>query len=231
MIRLLLTPLHQSEYPYGYPGRHITGNVAVNKRTITLILVAYLTIIWAAVIFRIDQFPLTWVLMYSEYDPRETISVKVWDKEKDKKGFKVTYRDGSTGYVSSKDLNISKPHFRRLYYDLLPDSKIFETAPPKHKQGSIELGTVNRWISGLDEAERRFAVDREWRMFWTLNKTLGHEPSDPKFIIRIEADHQNRVYRKEDLLRQDIGNVQIDTRRALIEWRDEWLPRWEHGIL
>ena len=68
-------------------------------------------------------------------------------------------------------------------------------------------------------------------MFWTLNKTLGHEPSDPKFIIRIEADQQNRVYRKEDLLRQDVGNVQIETRQALIEWRDEWLPRWEHGVL
>ena len=67
MIRLLLTPLHQRGYSYDYPGRHITGNIAVNKRTITLILVAYLTIIWAAVIFRIDQFPLTWVLMYSVY--------------------------------------------------------------------------------------------------------------------------------------------------------------------
>jgi hypothetical protein len=189
MIRLLLTPLHQREYSYGCPCRHITGNAAVNKRTITLILVAYWTIMWAAVIFRIDHFPLTWVPMYSVYEPRETISVRVWDKDKDQKGFKVTYRDGSTGYVSSKDLNISKPHFRRLYYDLLPDSKIFETAPPKHKQGSIELGTINRWISGLDEAERRFAVDREWRMFWTLNKTLGHEPSDPKFIA---AGHWER---------------------------------------
>ena len=231
MIRLLLTPLHQREYSDGCPGRHLTGNVAVNKRTITLILVAYLTVIWVAVIFRIDYFPLTWVPMYSGYKPRETISVKVFDKDKEQKGFKVTYRDGSTGYVSSKDLNIPKPHFRRLYNDLLPDSTMFETAPTKHKQGNIELGTINRWIRGLAEDEPRFAVDREWGMFWTLNKTLGHEPSDPKFIIRIEADQQNRVYRKEDLLRQDVGNVQIDTRRALIEWRDEWLPRWKHGVL
>ena len=194
----------------------------MNKRTITLILVAYLTIIWAAVIFRIDQFPLTWVLMYSEYEPRETISVKVWDKDKDKKGFKVTYRDGSTGYISSKDLNIPKPNFRRLYY-----TAIFETVPQRTKTGNIDLGTINRWIRGLDEDQPRFAVDWEWRLFWTLNKTLGHEPSDPKFIIRIEADHQNRVYRKQDLLRQDVGNVQIDTQRALIEWRDEWLPKVE----
>jgi len=153
----------------------------------------------------------------------------VFDKDKEKKGFKVTYRDGSTGYVSSKDLNITKPHFRRLYNDLLPDSKLFETAPPKHQQGNIELGMINRWIRGLNKEESRSVVDREWGMFWTLNKTLGREPSDPKFIIRIEADQQHRVYRKEDLLRQEVGNVQIDNRQALIEWRDEWLPGWEHG--
>jgi hypothetical protein len=109
----------------------------VNKRTITLILVAYLTIIWVAVIFRIDYFPLTWVPMYSGYKPRETISVKVFDKDKEQKGFKVTYRDGSTGYVSSKDLNIPKPHFRRLYNDLLPDSKIVEAAPPRNRNREI----------------------------------------------------------------------------------------------
>ena len=201
----------------------------MNKWTITLILVAYLTVVWVAVIFRIDYFPLTWVPMYSGYKPSETISVKVWDRDKDRKGFIVTYRDGSTGYVTSKDLNVSKPHFRRLYYDLLPDSKLFETAPPKHQQGNIELGMINRWIRGLNKEESRSVVDREWGMFWTLNKTLGREPSDPKFIIRIEADQQHRVYRKEDLLRQEVGNVLIDNRRALIEWRDEWLPGWEHG--
>jgi hypothetical protein len=74
-------------------------------------------------------------------------------------------------------------------------------------------------------------VDWGWRMFWTVNKTLRHEPADPKFIIRMEADHQKRIYRKDDLLQQDVRNVQIDTRQALIEWQDEWLPRWEHGIL
>ena len=203
----------------------------MKKRTIILILGAYWTIMWAAVIFRIDHFPLTWVPMYSLFEPRDTITVKVWDRDKDRKGFIVTYRDGSTGYVTSKDLNVSKPHFRRLYYDLLPDSQTVETATPKQEQGNIEPGTINRWIRELDQAEHRFAVERDWRVFWVLNKTLGHEPSDPKFIIRIEADHQNRVYRKEELLRQDVRNVQVDARRALIEWRDEWLPRWERGIL
>ena len=198
----------------------------MSKRTVTLILVAYLTIVWGAVIFRIDYFPLTWVPMYSVYEPRETIAVKVWDKDKYRKGLKVTHRDGSTSYVSYKDLNIPKPNFRRLYY-----SRIFGTAPPKHKQGNTELGPMNRWIRGLEEDEPNFSVDWEWRMFWTLNKTLRHEPHDPKFIVRIEADHQKRIYRKADLLTGHVGKAQIHTNKAMIDWQDQWATRWEHELL
>ncbi len=198
----------------------------MSKRTVTLLLVLYLITIWGAVIFRIDYFPLTWVPMYSVYEPRETISVKVWDKDQYRKGLKVTHRDGSTGYVSSKDLNVPKPNFRRLYY-----SRIFGTAPPKHKQGNIELGTLNQWVRGLEEDEPRFEVDWEWRMFWTLNKTLRLEPGDPKFITRIESSHQKQVYKKADLLKGDTHKVEIQTNTVVIEWHDEWLPRWEHGIL
>lgn len=198
----------------------------MSRRTVNIILVVYLTIIWSAVIFRIDRFPITWVPMYSVYEPRETISSKVWDKDKYRKGLRVTHRDGSTSYVSYKDLNIPKPNFRRLYY-----SRIFGTAPPKHKQGNTELGAMNRWVRGLKENEPNFSVDWEWRMFWTLNKTLMHEPSDPQFIVRIEAGHQKRKYRKADLLKGDIHKVEIQTRKALIEWKDQWLKRWEHGLL
>jgi hypothetical protein len=164
--------------------------------------------------------------MYSVYEPREFISAKVWDKDQYRKGLKVTYRDGSTGYVSAKDLNIPKPNFRRLYY-----SRIFGTAPPKHKQGNIELGTINRWIRGLDEDEPRFAVDWEWRMFWTLNKTLQHNPSDQKFIVRIEASHQRRIYRKDDLLKGQVSNARIFTNEAVIDWQDQWEKRWDLGLL
>jgi len=198
----------------------------VSRRTVNGIIVLYLIVVWAAVIFRIDRFPLTWVPMYSVYEPSETISAKVWDKNKYGKGIFVTHRDGTTSYVSPKDLNIPKPNFRRLYY-----SRIFGSAPPKHKQGNTELGTMNRWVRGLDEDEPNFSVDWEWRMFWTLNKTLRHEPSDQKFIVQMEADYQRRIYRKADLLKGDISKVEIQTRKALMEWNDEWLPRWEHEQL
>lgn len=198
----------------------------MNRRTVNIILVLYWIIIWSAVIFRIDRFPLTWVPMYSVYQPSEFISTSIKDKAAMRKGLRVTRRDGSTGYVSYKDLNIPKPNFRRLYY-----SRIFGTAPPKHKQGNTELGAINRLVRGLDEDEPNFSVDWDWRMFWTLNKTLRLEPTDPKFIIRMESSKQRRVYRKADLSKGDASKVEIQTHEAVIDWKDQWVKRWNHGLL
>jgi hypothetical protein len=190
------------------------------------LLVLYLIVVWAAVIFRIDRFPLTWVPMYSVYKPSETISTGVRDNAAIRKGFRVTHRDGSISYVSYKDLNMPKSNFRRLYGAI-----IFGHDPPKHKQGNTALGPVNRWIRGLDEHEPNFAVDWEWRMFWTLNKTLQFEPADPQFITRIEAAHQRRIYQKADLLQGDTSKVEIHTNQAVIDWQEPWGKRWHHGLL
>jgi len=198
----------------------------LNRRTVNIILVLYLTVIWAAVIFRIDRFPITWVPMYSVYQPSETILKSIRDKAAIRKGLRVTHRDGSTSYVSYKDLNIPKPNFRRVY-----SSRIFGTDPPKHKQGNTALGSVNRWIRGLDENERNFSVDWEWRMFWTLNKTLELEPADPKCITRIESSKQSRMYRKADLAKGDASKVEIYTNQAVIDWQEQWVKRWNHGLL
>jgi len=186
----------------------------------------YLFVVWGAVIFRIDRFPITWVPMYSNYYPSETISAKVWDKEKIANGLLVTHQDGSTSYVSSKDLNIPQPNFRRLYYE-----RMFGSGPPKHHQGNRNLSPLNRWIRGLKENEPNFQADWDWRMCWSVNQTLEYQPTDPKFIIGAEADYQVRVYRKQDIMNQDVSKVRIKTIHAKIQWKDEWLPRWEHGLL
>ena len=198
----------------------------MSRRTVNIILILYLTIIWGAVIFRIDRFPLSWVPMYSTYSASDTITAKVWDKEKISKGLFVTHKDGSTSYVSHKDLNIPQTNFRRLYYQ-----RMFGSGPPKHRQGNRNLSAFNRFVRGLDEGEENFSADWDWRMFWVLNKTLGHQPQDAKFIIQIEAEYQTRTYRKADLMKQDVSKATIDTYHALIEWQDQWLPRWEHGLL
>ena len=198
----------------------------MNRRIVNIILILYLSVVWAAVIFRIDRFPITWVPMYSVYQPSETISKSIRDKAAMRKGLRVTHRDGTISYVSYKDLNIPKPNFRRLY-----SSRVFGTDPPKHKQGNTALGSINRWIRGLDENERNFSVDWEWRMFWTLNKTLQFEPANPKFITRIESSKQRRVYRKTDLAKGDTSKVEIQTKKAVIDWQDQWVKRWNHDLL
>ena len=212
--------------PHVHPAHYLARNDCVSKRTITIILVGYLTIIWAAVIFRIDYFPLTWVPMYSSYYPDDTITAKVWDKDRISRGLLVTHRDGSTSYLSHKDLNIPKPNFRRLYYQ-----RMFGSGPPKHRQGDRNLSQLNRLIRGLEEGESNYSVDWEWRMFWSLNKTLGYEPPDPRFVVKAEALYQIRMYRKDDLVKQDVSKVRTETMEASIEWKDEWITRWKHGTL
>ncbi len=198
----------------------------MSRRTVNWILISYLVLVWGAVIFRVDRFPITWVPMYSVYKPDDTISSKIWDNKRYKKGFNVTHRDGSTSLVSYKDLNIPKPNFRRLYY-----SRIYGTGPPKHNQGNTSLEGYNRWIRGLGPDEDNFSVDWTWRLFWTLNKTLGHEPLDPKFITRIEASLRKRYYRKADLLRGDTSHPTIKDRSGLIEWKETYLTRWQNSEL
>ena len=198
----------------------------MSRRTVTWILVMYLTIIWGAVIFRIDYFPLTWVPMYSSYYPDDTITARIGAPERMAKGILVTHRNGETSYISHKDLNIPKSNFQRLYYQ-----RMFDTGPPKHRQGNRNLSSLNRWIRGLEDGEANFSVDWGWRMFWSLNKSLGYEPQDPRFIVQAEALYQNRIYRKSDLMKQDVSRFRTETKEARIVWKDEWITRWNDGTL
>ena len=88
----------------------------LSRKTVGRGLAVYWTIVWAAVVFQIDQFPLTWVPMYSElHAADERLEVRASDKEATKRGLLVTQRDGTTRYVTREDLNVTPRHFRRLY--------------------------------------------------------------------------------------------------------------------
>ncbi len=189
----------------------------MSKTTINRFLIVYLLVIWSAVIIRCDRFPLTWVPMYSTYSPDNTVSVRILDKKLMAKGLFVTHRDGSTSSVSKDDLNMPKWNFWRLYYQ-----RMFGQGPAKYKQGNRSLSVFNRWIRGLDENQANFSAEWDWRIFRSLNKTLGFEPPDPHFIIRIEAQFARRRYQKDDLRK-----VTMKQEKADLEWKDEWQKRWE----
>jgi len=197
----------------------------LSRRAVNVFLVLYLSLHSAAVLFRVDRFPLTWAPMYSVFKPDDTISTRVNDKELIRKGLRLTHRDGSTSYVSYPDLNIPRSNFKRLWGSLL-----FGHDPPKHKQGNTSLGAINRWVRGLDATEPNFDVDWAWRVFWTINKTLELDPSDPRFVTRIESRHERWVYRKEDLRNGDTSKVEILDRKAVIDWQEEWAERWDRAL-
>ena len=94
------------------------------------------------------------------------------------RGILVTHRGGSTSYVTKEDLNIPKGNFWRLYYQ-----RMFGKGPLKHRQGNRSLETFNRWIRGLDDGQENFSAQWDWRVLWSLNKTLGFKPTNPHFII------------------------------------------------
>lgn len=198
----------------------------MSRNTVNIMLVVYLLVVWTAVAVRCDRFPLTWVPMYSTYTPNESIPVVVIDRNNMERGLLVTRRDGSKGYVTREELNIPRTHFWRLYYQ-----RMFGAPPAKHTQGNMSLGAVNRWLRGLEEGEPNFSADWDWRIIRSLNKTLGHEPSDPAFIVGAETEYEVVRYQKRNLLERDVGSPERVTLRAHPQWKDEWVQRWKDDAL
>ena len=184
----------------------------------------YLVLVWTAIVVRCDRFPLTWVPMYSTYTPREAFYVRVFNREFLAKGLRVTHRDGSTSYLSKEDLNIPNANFRRLH-----NERMFGAGAAKHTQGNMNLSSFNRWLRGLADGEPNFSVEWDWRIMWSLNKTFGYVPADPKFIVRAEAKAEDRMYIKKDLLNNDFSTARVEINHASIEWKEEWSQRWNNG--
>ena len=83
----------------------------MSRSTVNRIIIAYVMVIWGAVLVRCDQFPMTWAPMYTNYTPSSKIYVTIRDREALERGILVTHRDGSTSYLTREDLNIPKRSF------------------------------------------------------------------------------------------------------------------------
>lgn len=184
----------------------------MSRRAVNQFLLVWLLTTWGAFLLRVDHFPLTWAPMYSVFKPKETFRIRVMDKKRIKRGFEVTHRDGSTSRVGPDELNIPFRNMRRLYAQ-----RAFGKAPPKHEQANASLGGS----MGDDDAVYG-PVEWDWRLFWSLNKTLGHEPDDPGFVTRIEASIE-WIY----FARSDLHVMKREKERATLEWDDAWRQRWK----
>lgn len=193
----------------------------MSKRSVVWFLCAYFAVVLTGVVFQIDRFPLTWVPMYSSYtpskdpDPDAEQKVKVRDKDEAAKGLFCTHRDGSQSRVGLEELNLPKRNMWRLYFE-----RPFDNAPPKYDHANDSLDALSRWARGLEPGELNMKADWARRVFATVNKTLGYQPDDPRFVVEIRAYQQVRYYRNFELTRTRLKD-------AHIVWKDAWAEDFE----
>jgi len=183
-------------------------------------LIVFFAATLAAIVFRIDNWPLTWVPMYAAYLPVDEVRVRVWDKQEIRQGFLVTTRDGRTEWINHERLNIPRTKFIRLYYE-----RIHGAVPPKDEQSHIALSPPNRWLRELFDPHP--SVNQwDWRVLRSLNKSLGREPGDADFIVSAQATALQRSFSIADL--NDGGGVQPREERvvATATWNEAWISRW-----
>jgi hypothetical protein len=188
----------------------------VTRKQVNWLLALFFLIHWGAVLFRIDRFPLSWAPMYSSYSREPEMKVRVADEEKFMRGFFVTRRDGTTDWIGAELLNVPKWNMYRLY-----TQRAFKDDSNKYTNGNSAIDPLNRWIRGLAEGEPAFTIEWDWRMFWSLNKSLGLDPNDPEFIVRIQADFTRVYYDMRELRLARTVTEETDLR-----WKDEWAERW-----
>jgi hypothetical protein len=186
-------------------------------------LIAFFSVTLAAVVFRLDYWPLTWVPMYAAYEPVEDIRVQVWDTAEVRRGFLLTRQDGRTEYVNYRQLNIPRTKFIRLYYE-----RIYGVVPAKETFDHFALSPMNRRLRELAGTYPARAALWDWRILYALNKSLHREPGQPDFIVRAEAASLERLYNIRDL--NDGGGVTPKERRSIgtAAWKAEWLDRWKN---
>lgn len=135
----------------------------------------YFAVVLAGFASRCDSFPLTWAPMYVAHHSADTYSLTAMDKSELKaNGFGITRRNGTRGRVTHEDLNTPFRTFWPLYAE-----RAFGIGPPKHRRAVDDEGAYN-------------TVEVDWplRLFDTLNRTLGLDPSDPEFIVEIRASRR-----------------------------------------
>jgi hypothetical protein len=188
----------------------------LTRRNVNRFLVAWLCVTWGAALLRLDYFPLTWAPMYSAWQPEEVTSNRVVEDAVYMRGLLVTRRDGSTGHLGARELNIVRNHMYRLYYQ-----RAFGQPPVTWRHAVASLSPFNRWLRGLEPGEEGPPDDTEFRVFRSLNRTFGLEPDDPGFVVRVQAAY-DILYRRFD----DVSKVWRDHAEADLRWDERWRERW-----
>jgi hypothetical protein len=192
----------------------------MTRKQVIALVFAHAGITWAAVAFRIDQFPLTWAPMYSAKSASQSPERSTVFKDNDflkTYGWRGTRRDGAEEWIRRADLNVPRRSMWRLYYQ-----RTWRESPPKFKQKNAGGWTLDRWARGLPPGAKLLHADWERRLLVSVNKTLGRTPETPAFIERLSAVRTQMVFDRAslELLRREQETAEL-------VWRDEWREDFE----
>lgn len=168
----------------------------------------------SAIVFRIDSFPFAWVDMYAKFTPSDTIKVRERNRSDFKKGIQATQRNGEVRWVTARDLNIPARSAKMIFFDRPFAAKRIES-------GRQEPSTRPYWLNRFFGGRASTVDDWDWRLFHSLNRTLGLDPDDDAFIVSLTTAKTQTHYRRSDL-----AKLRRHRRTITIRWKDSWHHRW-----
>jgi len=184
----------------------------VTKTQTKHFLALFFTIYFGAVFLRVDYFPLSWVPMYGLHKPSVDLTVGVGDKAVRTEGFFAQRANGERTRISARDLNVPNANFRRLYAQ-----RAFNNGPPQHDRERVALIGFNRWwyetLVGEDPRNNR---NYPAILLDSVNRTLGHGPTDPRRIVRLESHLDFARFARADLDEGNLRKPVVERRIAVI---------------
>ncbi|MFT5441391.1 MAG: hypothetical protein ACI8W3_000432 [Myxococcota bacterium] len=187
----------------------------LSQKTVGRIVAGHVAIVWLAMAMRVDHLPFTWAPMFANAHSFEgpEVAVELRDRNHLKdNGWRVTRQDGAQSWLKARDLDIGTSRMAALYY-----GRTFGL--PKQ---TFELGPIDRIFLG--DGPRGDGEGAGWkrRLFASLNKTLGHEPADPGFIVALEATGRMQLFDTKSL-----ELLRLDSRDIRITWDPTWSGDFE----
>ncbi|MCZ0942549.1 MAG: hypothetical protein OXJ53_05800 [Gammaproteobacteria bacterium] len=176
----------------------------------------YFAVALTAVMTRFDEFPWTWVPMYSTYTVGDHVTVPLRDKTDLSKGLLVARRNEEVGWVDAKQLNVPSRNYWRIHLQRMNGK-----GAAKYAQARMNLGALNQRLWGGSRNPNVLEpVNWDRRVLTSLNRTFGLHPTDPMFIIGAKAPATHAAVNKR--------TMKIEMERVVPEvaWNEEWNDDW-----
>ena len=186
------------------------------RSRVSKLLAAYFAVALIAVMTRFDEFPWTWVPMYSTYAARDHVTVPLRDKADLSKGLLVAQRNGETGWVDAKQLNVPSRNYWRVHLQRMNGE-----GAAKYAQARMNLSALNQKLwNGSRDPNVLEPVNWDRRVLTSLNRTLGLYPTDPMFIVGAKAPATHAVVNKR--------TMEIEMERVMpeVNWNEDWNDHW-----